>query len=416
MDHQQTIDAILSRLRELESLTLSLQPQTDLMATTSAELQRLLDTAPDGATVHLLNPLSSPIILKPRYGRLAVDCHRFSCESLLTLGPADGYTVRNLSAGYAGIGTGKETSLDALPSRITLDNVTVVGDQVNGQKRGISLHGRDGITLTNCHVWGIFTATKQDSQAVYINNGPGPYSLIHCELEAASENILIGGDSIRFTPGGLPADILVDGCTLSKPLDWRGKGYQVKNLLELKNAARVTVRNTVMDGTWKDAQDGSAVLLTPINQYGDTPWAEVRDVLFEDVTLRNVGSGFNITGYNSKHPSGIVENVTLRRVTVQTNAKELGGRGCFATIRTPLPGLVIEDCDGQTDGSSAIYFYGGPPAEGVFRRSRFIDHGYGIFHANHGEGIKALAPSVVWDQMTVINGEPKKYPAGTLFA
>ena len=71
------------------------------------------------------------------------------------------------------------------------------------------------------------------------------------------------------------------GNTLAKPETWRALTGAVKNSLEFKAVRRALVENNVIDGNWKDGQDGSPILLTPRNQYGDTPW-----VVVEDVTIR----------------------------------------------------------------------------------------------------------------------------------
>ena len=54
--------------------------------------------------------------------------------------------------------------------------------------------------------------------------------------------------------------------------------WQVKNLLELKNARGVTIEYNVFENNWVDAQKGYAILFTPRNQDGDCPWCVVEDV------------------------------------------------------------------------------------------------------------------------------------------
>ena len=49
---------------------------------------------------------------------------------------------------------------------------------------------------------------------------------------------------------------LFRGNHVFKPLSWVGAGYNVKNLFELKNGARVLVEGTIFENNWADGQSG----------------------------------------------------------------------------------------------------------------------------------------------------------------
>src|SRR5678816_3181005 len=83
-------------------------------------------------------------------------------------------------------------------------------------------------------------------------NGPGPYHIINNYIEAAAENIMFGGADAKI-PNLVPSDIEIRRNHVFKPLSWKvgdpsylGRHWAIKNLLELKNARRVTIDgNTV---------------------------------------------------------------------------------------------------------------------------------------------------------------------------
>src|SRR6185436_5068263 len=161
---------------------------------------------------------------------------------------------------------------------LALDRLYIHGHADRGQKRAVALNSAQ-TTITGCHISDI-KAVGQDSQAIGGWNGPGGYLIENNYLEAAGENIMIGGADPSI-PDLTPTDITVRRNLLSKPLAWRDPGgprWQVKNLFELKNARGVVVERNVMERSWQQAQSGYAVLFTVRNQDGGCPWCQVEDV------------------------------------------------------------------------------------------------------------------------------------------
>jgi hypothetical protein len=124
----------------------------------------------------------------------------------------------------------------------------------------------------------------QDSQAIGGWNGPGPFVITNNYLEAAGENIMFGGADPAI-PNLVPSDITIEQNTLAKPPAWRSQRWQVKNLLELKNARRVTIQSNTLEYVWSAAQSGVAILFTGRNQDGLCPWCVVEQVTFESNTV-----------------------------------------------------------------------------------------------------------------------------------
>lgn len=244
-----------------------------------------------------------------------------------------------------------QTTLDAVPRRITLQMAV----PTHRGKRGFYINGAE-VTLGRCVVADTYDPGGQDSQAILIANTPGPVSVLGGTFEAGSEIILVGGTGLAI-PGIVPADLLFDGVTLARPMTWQTDGIprKVKNCLELKAGQRVTVRNATLDGCWKQGQEGFALVMTPRNGH------PIRDVLVEDVTIRNCSSVLQLMGFNdssSQPQSEQTTNVTLRRVRSQVT-KALGGAGRLVQWSLAPFNLHLEECEHQGDGSSTVYTYGG---------------------------------------------------------
>jgi hypothetical protein len=72
---------------------------------------------------------------------------------------------------------------------------------------------------------------------------------------------------LKTTPD---SDITIAGNTITKQTAWRSQNWSVKNLLELKNARRVSIRGNTFDYNWQAGQSGFAILFTVArqNSYG----------------------------------------------------------------------------------------------------------------------------------------------------
>ena len=197
------------------------------------------------------------------------------------------------------LGHADQTTLSSIPHHIELDRVLIAGDPVVGQKRAIAANAIS-VTILNSHIRDI-KAVGQDSQAIASWNSPGPFVIRNNYLEAAGENIMFGGAHISV-PGVIPSDITVEDNLLTKNPAWKGSSWTVKNIFELKNARRVVVRRNIMHYTWGGAQTGFAIVLTPRNSSGHTPWVVVSDVEFSGNVVAHSGSAFNLLGSRRHRP------------------------------------------------------------------------------------------------------------------
>lgn len=317
-----------------------------------------------------------------------------------------------------GDGSPAQRSLLPVPSELTLDRLYVHGDPVAGQKRGIALNAM-GVRIANSLIVDIMIA-GQDSQAIAGWNGPGRYVIENNQIEAAGENILFGGADpsiLQLTP----TDIIIRGNTISKPLAWRQPSvrWQVKNLLELKNARTVVIENNVFERNWAQAQSGYAVLFTVRNQDGGCPWCEVTDITFERNTLRDVAAAFQILGTDYLRPSRQTSSVTIRdNLVAGLDGKAWGGDGYLLQMTDGPRDIVLEHntvIQGESSGIAKI--------DGIVNGFAFTGnltgHGaYGIIASARAPGndsIRSNLPGARIVGNVIAGANPSWYPPGNLF-
>jgi hypothetical protein len=170
----------------------------------------------------------------------------------------------------------------------------------------------------------------------------GPFTIVNNYLEAAGENIMFGGGDPSIA-GLVPSSIRIRDNHLAKPLAWKpddpayeGTNWVVKNLLELKNARDVVIDGNTFERNWADDQNGFAILFTPRNQDGASPWSVVKNVDFTNNTVRHTLSGINILGWDNLQESGRTTNIRIRNNVFW----DVGA--WFLQMLDGTPGVVVE--------------------------------------------------------------------------
>jgi hypothetical protein len=320
-----------------------------------------------------------------------------------------------------GDGSSAQRDLAAVPQRLVVDRCYIHGDPDKGQKRGIALNSGQtqivGSYISDIKVRG------QDAQAIAGWNGPGPYTIESNYLEASGENFMLGGADPSIA-GLIPSDIVFRRNHLAKPLAWREQGWTVKNLLELKNARRVLIEGNLMEYAWRHAQTGYAVVITPRNQDGNSPWATVEDVTFRNNIVRHAGGGMQIIGADSEHPSG-----PTRRILVTNNLfydideQQWQGSGAFVLIGDGPNEVSIEHNTVQQSGT-ILLAYGGTkdaptPIPGLKFRDNIVKHNeYGVFGSDRAVGedtLRSYFPGAVFLSNAIAGGDSRSYPSGNMF-
>ena len=224
----------------------------------------------------------------------------------------------------------RQTTLAQVPHDILLEGFDV---PLYRGKRFIEVNSADTM-IRNVSILDAYSPVGQDSQAICVLNTPGDISITNNHLQAAGNNIMLGGDK-PWIPGNHIKDILISDCLLDKPLEWKLANFpRVKNHFEVKDGWDVFFQNNILRNCWSSAQVGYAIVLTPSR-------GSLRNIVIKDCDVQNVGGCFNITGTDV---AGMFPERTQVRVEggiYKTNKPEMGGTGWFALITR---GVEYFDC------------------------------------------------------------------------
>jgi hypothetical protein len=318
-----------------------------------------------------------------------------------------------------GDGSSAQTSLSLAPHDLVIDRGYIHGEPGMPQKRGIALNSAS-TTVTGSYIADI-KAVGQDSQAICGWNGPGPYTITNNYLEAAGENIMFGGADPSI-PGLVPSDITIANNAIAKPPAWRSSGWSVKNLLELKNARRVSILGNTFDYNWEAAQSGFAILFTVRNQDGLCPWCQVEQVTFANNVLRHSGSGINILGSDDipNRPSQRTNHITIfNNLFVDLDSQNWGGRGYFLQLINGPEDVTVDHNTIIQDHSSGILNLDLASAPRFTFTNNLARHSlYGIIGTDHGMGMDTITFYLPGSRIVanvIADADPSRYPSGNLF-
>jgi hypothetical protein len=229
-----------------------------------------------------------------------------------------------------------------------------------------------------------------DSQAVAVLNTPGPVLIegraARASLSAGSEVVLVAGDTMKIA-GPVVQRVTLRNLLLHRPLSWKTDGVRrnVKALLQFKGGEESLVQDVIMDGAWEDprGQVGHAVSITPRNSM----WT--RNIVFDTITIRNAGSGFQVTGRNDVAGSVTPHRTTgilVRNSCVTTDHVALGGHGVLAILTLGVGTIDFENVVAKVSGTRLIYGGDGERIE----RIRMVDSlatvgRYGIMGGSPGQ-------------------------------
>lgn len=240
---------------------------------------------------------------------------------------------------------GTQTLYAQQPSEIELENVRIPHHR---GKRGVEVNC--GIRISGLITDDIYSGetNPQDSQAVNILNTCGPVVITKSKLVAGSENLLLGGDTLKITdcPERVVYDVLIEDNDIQKPEAWFTANTRVapKNVVELKAGKKIVIRNNRIGGSYVGktgsgaTQDGSCIVITPKNaQY-------IQDVLVENNTISRCGGGVQLMGkdYNSVTPQ-TTTGVVFRGNTWTIDHRTYGGRGVLALVVGGMQAVLWEN-------------------------------------------------------------------------
>ena len=316
-----------------------------------------------------------------------------------------------------GDGSSAQTALSQVPHDLVIDRLYIHGDGIKGQKRGIALNSAS-TTVTGSYISEIKLA-GQDSQAICGWNGPGPFTISNSYLEAAGENIMFCGSDPAI-PNLVPADITVENNYVTKQVSWRAESWSAKNLIELKNARRVTIAGNTFENNWEGGQPGFAIVFTVRNQDGKCPWCQVDHVTFERNILRHSAAGIKILGSDNNHPSQQTNAILIRaNLFYDIDSKAWGGNGYFVALTDGARGITIDHNTVVQGTASGVVQIDGPPVlEFVFTNNIARAGKYGIAGTAHGSGNPAITyflPASDISRNVLAGAVAGQYPGGNSF-
>lgn len=319
---------------------------------------------------HLLSPGGGQPVLS-----VAPGAHHYRLIGL-EIAPRDASAEVNELVSL-GDGSGAQNSIDKVPHHLVIDRCFIHGLAGVAAKRGVGLQSGETWVM-NSWISDIKSA-DQDSQAVCGWNGPGPWHITNNYLEAAGENLMIGGADPRISEL-VPSDIEIKRNHIVKPLGWKtgqrnngGRPWVVKNLLELKNAQRVTIEGNVFENCWRAAQGGTALVLTPRNQEGNAPWSTVNSVRISNNVIRHANNAIGLLAQDDERRSQVLHDIEIannlaydidpsawgagenggafvtlsgagaRNISVAHNTAVVAGMGLQMEDGTRVNGLVLAD-------------------------------------------------------------------------
>src|SRR5438105_930373 len=337
-------------------------------------------------------------------------------------------------------------SISALPHDITFDRCYIHGDpNQGGTLWGLLLDGRSVAVidsyLSNWRAPVIPSdPSGNETTALKIVNGAGPYKITNNFIEAAGQSVMFGGQDPAIS-GVIPADIEIRGNYMTKRLAWRefdpsfaGTLVTVKEVFELKNARRVLIDGNIFEHSWKSSDhDGHAIQFTPRDQTGGAPWSLVEDVTFTHNIVRQATNGFFTLGTDYTFPSG-----PLQRVLIQNNLiydigsfPENGAAYWFGALVIMRDGVTGAIFDHNTAFQSGDVLHAAvanhTPNTGLVFTNNIGD---GNVSSEAASGVGAVAadpatdpaaalatsfPGVVFTRNILLNGNTSAYPPDNWF-
>jgi hypothetical protein len=243
-----------------------------------------------------------------------------------------------------GNNTNEQNTVELAPSMIRFFQLTV---SKHRGKRAFEIDASD-VEFLNCSILDVYDPAGKDSQAIWIGNSPGSVLISDCVLEAASETVMVGGDTMKI-PNCRPKGITLRRVHLAKNLDWKTAGTpKVKNIFELKDGHNVLIENSDLQYCWKSAQDGYCFMFTP-SQGGS-----LRNVAVKDCRVNHVGAIVNVTGKDASEINQERTQVFFEGGEYRTNIAEFPGPGRFMLSTNGSESIRVWNALIRHEGSAFI--------------------------------------------------------------
>ncbi|MBC7774972.1 MAG: T9SS type A sorting domain-containing protein [Phycisphaerae bacterium] len=313
------------------------------------------------------------------------------------------------------IGNG-ETLASKQPNNLVFDRCYIHGDPVAGSRRGVLMNGAY-ISVIDSYV----SDCKEDgadSQALAAYSTTGPLKIVNNFLEGAGENVIFGGSDPSI-PNAVASDIEIRNNLFFKPLSWMNELWDIKNLLEFKNAQRILVEGNRFENCWPNAQSGYALVITPRNQNNTAPWSVVQDLTIRLNTFVNVAQGIIMSGFDAPNISQRTSRVLIQNNVLNVTNLGMGGDGRLFVVLNGPTDVIFDHNTGfctnaymVSDGSPKTDFF-------VFKNNLVTKANYGFIGSGTPTANATLAayfnPNWEVTHNAVIGGSATGYPVGSYF-
>jgi hypothetical protein len=195
--------------------------------------------------------------------------------------------------------------------------------------------------------------------------------------------------------------------------------WNVKNLIELKNAQRVTIEGNTLEYVWKASQNGYAFVLTPRNQGNTAPWTAVRDVTIRYNTVRHANGGVSILGidYSASTGSQRTTNIKIQHNVFDDIGAAWGG-GAFFMVITSSPTNITLDHNTVFHDNNIVTIDNGASSGFVYTNNLSKHNTYGIFGSGSATGNATLSlyfPGAIVRRNVFAGGNGLLYPLDNFF-
>jgi hypothetical protein len=214
---------------------------------------------------------------------------------------------------------------------IILDRCWIHGSPIGEDVKGVDFENSTHIAVIDSYISDIHSKISgygADASAIGSVTGTGPVKIVNDFLEASGVSILWGGGASSNNV----FSVELRRNHVFKPFTWWtlspsyfGTAFVVKNLFENKSGIGQLVEGNIFEDNWAQAQNGTAILFDPKNQYGECPSCTVHDVTFRYNIVRHAVNAISIavvyattcpgeagdgTG-NCRYPSGALYNLSI---------------------------------------------------------------------------------------------------------
>lgn len=289
------------------------------------------------------------------------------------------------------------TVLTDLPHHIEFDRVYLHGNATGNLRRGLTANANN-VVFKNSYCTDIHVEGNGDTQCIGAWNAAGPMLIDNNVLEAAGENILIGGDYIPIA-NLVTSDVTFTHNLVTKKLSWKptdpsyaGIPWSVKTLFEMKNVQRLLVEGNVFERQWAAIFE-YALVMRPGSQNGQNPWATIKDVTIRGNIFRDVAAGINISALDDGGASVRADNIQITN-DLFINLGFGGGSGQVIQLLNGPTNVLIDHITAYASnlGSSLISLGNLPQGTNLIIRNGLYHHkSYGVFGSGVGTGTVALS-------------------------